>query len=110
MKKFPKPTVDELRQTIKAKSIIHKLTINALAPHEVMTPSQVASAKILLNKLIPDLKAVEFTGLPNGGLPQEIQINIVQAEQSALEHQENELDDIVEIVDPLGINQDVNAD
>jgi hypothetical protein len=86
-----KPSVDELRQSIKAKSIIHRLTMNALAPEELMTASQVNAAKVLLNKLIPDLKAVEFSGLPNGGLPTAIEINITQPSQpqpqpKAIEH------------------------
>jgi hypothetical protein len=57
---------DEVRQKIQASQLINRLTENALSNDEIMTASQVNSAKILLGKAIPDLKAMELSG-PDGG-------------------------------------------
>jgi hypothetical protein len=68
-----------------------------------MTASQVNAAKVLLNKLIPDLKAVEFSGLPNGGLPQAINISIVQPdpkpEEKVIEHNQDQTSLTIDIPD-----------
>ncbi len=52
---------DEVRQRIQASQLINRLTKNALSEEgELMTPSQVQSAKILLGKAIPDLSAQQI--------------------------------------------------
>ena len=54
--------IEEARKKIQASQLINRLTANALADQEIMTPSQVQSAKILIGKVVPDLKSVENTG------------------------------------------------
>lgn len=54
---------DVVRQKIQASQLINRLTQNALSESgEIMTPSQVQSAKILLGKAIPDLSSQQLTG------------------------------------------------
>lgn len=57
---------DEVREKIQAAQIINRLNTHILADKPIMDASQVSAAKVLLNKIIPDLKAVEHTG-ENGG-------------------------------------------
>jgi len=53
---------DVVRQKIQASQLINRLTENALSDGEIMTASQVNSAKILLGKAIPDLSSVQVGG------------------------------------------------
>ena len=53
---------DVVRQKIQTSQLINRLTQNALSDGEVMTASQVNSAKILLAKAIPDLASVQLSG------------------------------------------------
>lgn len=53
-------TPDEIREKIQGSMLINRLQENV--QNECMSASQVNSAKILLNKIIPDLKAVEHSG------------------------------------------------
>ena len=55
---------DIVRQKIQTSQLINRLTQNALSDVEIMTASQVNSAKILLGKAIPDLSAVALSGDP----------------------------------------------
>jgi hypothetical protein len=57
---------DEVKKKIQASQLINRLTEHALSSEPVMDASQVNAAKVLLNKVIPDVKAVEVSG-PNGG-------------------------------------------
>lgn len=57
---------DEVKARIKASQLINRLTEHALSPEPIMDASQVNAVKILLNKVLPDVKAVELSG-PNGG-------------------------------------------
>lgn len=50
------------RQKIKAAQIINRLQDHILAPEPIMDPSQVNAAKVLLSKILPDLKAVDLSG------------------------------------------------
>ena len=50
---------DRVVARIKTTKLINRLCEHALASHEVMTPSQIAAAKVLLAKTVPDLKSVE---------------------------------------------------
>lgn len=53
---------DEVRQKIQVSQLINRLTQNALSDVEIMTASQVNSAKILIGKAVPDLSAVSLGG------------------------------------------------
>lgn len=58
---------DEVRQKIQASQLINRLTKNALSESgEIMTASQVQSARILLDKAIPNLAT---TNLNHGTQP-----------------------------------------
>lgn len=57
---------DEVKKKIQASQLINRLTEHALSDAPIMDASQVNAIKILLNKVIPDVKAVEVSG-PNGG-------------------------------------------
>ena len=50
---------DEVKKKIQTSQLINRLTQNAISDEEIMTPSQVTSANILLKKVLPDLKAIE---------------------------------------------------
>ena len=55
-----------------------------------MTPSQVAAAKILLNKAMPDQKAIEVSGADGRALPTGVTINIVSPEEQSHSQLEQE--------------------
>lgn len=57
---------DEVKQKIQASQLINRLTEHALSADPIMDASQVTAATKLLNKVVPDLKAVEHSG-PEGG-------------------------------------------
>lgn len=58
-----KRELDELtRKKIKTSQLINRLTDHALADQPIMDASQVQAVRILLNKCIPDMKAVEVSG------------------------------------------------
>lgn len=52
--------LEETREKIQASLLINRLTKHSMADKEIMTSSQVNAAKVLLNKVLPDLKAVEM--------------------------------------------------
>lgn len=53
---------EDTRAKIKAEVIIQRLTKNVTSSKPIMTASQVNAAKVLLAKVLPDLKAVEHSG------------------------------------------------
>lgn len=57
---------DEVKQRIKVSQLINRLTDHALSDTAIMDASQVNAARVLLNKVLPDVKAVEHSG-PDGG-------------------------------------------
>lgn len=59
--------IDGMRERIKAKDIIDKLQACVDGTRE-LSKEQIASAKILLGKVIPDLKAVEHKAEGGGPL------------------------------------------
>jgi len=63
---------EDTRAKIKAAAIINRLMKHIESPEPVMDASQVNAAKALLNKVLPDLKAVEHSG--EGGGPVEFVI------------------------------------
>lgn len=52
----------ETRDKIKASQLINRLQKHVDAEKPLLDASQVNAAKALLNKVLPDLKAVEMTG------------------------------------------------
>ena len=58
----------EVRDKIKAGVIISRLTKHIDSDEPIMDASQVSAAKALLNKVLPDLRAVELTGEDGGPL------------------------------------------
>jgi hypothetical protein len=52
---------DEIRAKIQASQLINRLSDHVFGKIE-LTPAQVASAKILLGKSVPDLQSVQVTG------------------------------------------------
>jgi hypothetical protein len=64
---------DEVKARIQASQLINRLTAHALSDEPIMDASQVTAATKLLNKVVPDLKAVEVTGAEGGPL----EVNIV---------------------------------
>ena len=57
---------DEVKKKIQVSQLINRLTEHALSEAPIMDASQVNAAKILIGKVLPDVKAVELSG-PNGG-------------------------------------------
>ena len=51
---------ENTRKKIQASQIINRLTNHALGDEEIMTASQVNAAKVLLGKILPDLKAMDI--------------------------------------------------
>ncbi|XHB99365.1 hypothetical protein ABWH97_13960 [Nitratireductor sp. ac15] len=66
---------DEVRRKIQASQLINRLTENALSDEEIMTPSQVNSAKILLAKAIPDISSVQLSGDPENPIQHKVVID-----------------------------------
>lgn len=58
---------DDVKAKIQTSQLINRLTEHALSPEPIMDASQVTAAVKLINKTIPDLKAIEHTG--EGGGP-----------------------------------------
>ena len=56
---------DEVKERIQASQLINRLTDHALSDQPIMDASQVQAARALLNKVVPDLKAVEHSGDPD---------------------------------------------
>ena len=50
-----------VRERIKTSQLITRLETNALADEEIMTAGQIASARIVLAKSMPDLQATDIT-------------------------------------------------
>ena len=63
---------EDTRLKIKAAQLINRLQDHVFAATPVLDASQVNAAKALLNKVLPDLKAMELTG-DNGGA---LEINV----------------------------------
>ena len=53
---------DEVRQKIQASQLINRLMTHVNSPEPIMDNSQVNAAKLLLNKVLPDLSAVSLDG------------------------------------------------
>lgn len=58
---------EDTRKKIKAQQIINRLQKHVDADEPLLDASQVNAAKALLNKVLPDLKAVEVSGPGDDG-------------------------------------------
>ena len=65
---------EETRAKIQASQLINRLQSHVDASQPLLDASQVNAAKALLNKVLPDLKAVELTG--EDGAPLVINVTI----------------------------------
>ena len=69
-KEYTLRSKSKLRELIDAEAIINKLQADicwdseADPDYKPMNPTQISAAKTLLNKVLPDLKAMELTGDP----------------------------------------------
>ena len=54
---------DNARDKIQANGILNRVINHVVSEEGTLSVSQVNAARILLNKTIPDLKAMELTGL-----------------------------------------------
>lgn len=57
---------DEVRQRIKASQLINRLNDHANSDRPLMDNSQVTAARVLLNKVLPDLQSTALTGEQGG--------------------------------------------
>lgn len=60
--------IDETRAKIRATQLINRLQMHVEAGEPILDASQVNAAKALLNKVLPDLKAVELYGRDGGAI------------------------------------------
>ncbi|RLA23551.1 MAG: hypothetical protein DRQ62_06200 [Gammaproteobacteria bacterium] len=51
-----------VRDKIQTTQLVKRLMLHSLADGDIMTTSQVHAARVLLNKVIPDMKEVEHSG------------------------------------------------
>jgi hypothetical protein len=58
---------EDTRKKIQATQLINRLMDHVMADEPVLDASQVNAAKSLLNKVLPDLKAVEVSGQGDDG-------------------------------------------
>lgn len=58
---------EETRARIKAQQLINRLQKHVDADKPLLDASQVNAAKALLNKVLPDLKAIEHAGAGENG-------------------------------------------
>jgi len=67
---------DEWRQKIQVGNILNRMNKHTMNKEgDIMTPSQVKAAEILLRKCLPDLKAIELTGEGGGAVAFEVIIS-----------------------------------
>lgn len=69
------------RDKIQAKQLINRLTKHANADKPIMDASQVNAAKALLNKVLPDLKAVELSTDPDASIEHRIVMEPVMPDE-----------------------------
>ena len=67
---------DAWREKIKTGAILTRMNKHTLNEDgDIMTPSQVKAAEILLRKVLPDLKAIELSGEGGGAIVFEVTIS-----------------------------------
>jgi len=73
---------ENTRKKIQASQLINRLTKHALSDDEIMTQSQVNAAKVLLGKILPDLRSTELTTIDDEGQVTGFKIEVVDASAS----------------------------
>lgn len=63
---------DEVKAKIQTSQLINRLTTHALSDSPIMDASQVQAARALINKVLPDVKAIEHKGEDGGPLKIEL--------------------------------------
>ena len=73
--------LQKTRDKIKASQLVNRLTAHINADKPLMDASQVNAAKTLLNKVLPDLRSTELTGLDGDALfPTSVNVNVIKPE------------------------------
>jgi hypothetical protein len=70
------------RAKIQATQLINRLTNHALSDEDIMSQSQVNAAKVLLGKILPDLKATELSTSGDDNKVTGFKIEVVSASAS----------------------------
>lgn len=68
---------EETRNRIQAQQLINRLQAHVDADEPLLDASQVNAAKALLNKVLPDLKAIEHSGDPENPIQHAVEMHIV---------------------------------
>jgi len=68
---------DEVRQKIQTSQLINRLTNHAFSDEPLMDASQVAAARALINKVLPDVSETTFKGDKNAPLVSKIVVEYV---------------------------------
>lgn len=64
---------DRTKDRIRASQLLNRLTQFANGEIE-LNPAQVQAAKIVIGKIIPDLKAIEHSGPEGGAIPHSVSV------------------------------------
>jgi septum formation inhibitor-activating ATPase MinD len=73
--RLTKRQTDNAREAIRTGLILKRLQDHVLSENgDIMSPSQVQAARLLLGKVIPDLQAVAHTGADGG--PVQVSFNV----------------------------------
>lgn len=72
----------DTRNKIQASQLINRLTNHALGDEEIMTQSQVNAARVLLGKVLPDLKATELSTVDEEGKVTGFKIELIDAKDN----------------------------
>ncbi len=68
---------EDTRKKIQAQSLINRLTEHVKSKTPLMDASQVNAARALLNKVLPDLSAVQLAGDSDNPIKHAVEIHIV---------------------------------
>lgn len=75
---------DKTKRLIGASQLLNRLTSHANGEIE-MTPTQVAAAKVVIAKSIPDLRSTEITGKDGGPIEHSVTLTAAQVRRMAQE-------------------------
>ena len=67
---------DTWKDGIRVSNIMKRLYDHCVGDQETMTPSQIAAAKVILAKLVPDLARTEMTGDPDRPLEVDVHVSV----------------------------------